>query len=58
LALPPNSDLVLVETSHKSDSVQEQESPAGPRRTRRPRAQLADEPLQIVETRKDQPPAA
>jgi hypothetical protein len=58
LTLPPDSDLVLVETSHKSDYAPEPETPSGPRRSRRPRAQLVDEPLQIVETRKDQPPAA
>jgi len=59
LELPPDSGLVLVETSHPADAVPEIEpQPAtGPRRARRPRAQLADEPLQIVETRKESPPA-
>jgi hypothetical protein len=58
LTLPAESGLVLVETTHKAEYVPEEESPAGPRRARRPRAQLPDEPLQIVETRKDQPPAS
>jgi hypothetical protein len=58
LTLPAESGLVLVETTHKAELVPEAESPAGPRRARRPRAQLPDEPLQIVETRKDQPPAS
>ena len=59
LSLPPDSGLVLVETSNTSAMAPESEPdvPAGPRRARRPRTQLADEPLQIVETRKDQPPA-
>jgi len=58
LELPPESDLVLVETSHRAEAAPEAEPPlpAGPRRARRPRAQLAEEPLQIVETRKDAPP--
>ena len=57
LTLPPGTDLVLVETSHKIDYVPEPDAPAGPRRARRTRVELVDEPLQIVETRKDQPPA-
>ena len=60
LELPPESGLVLVETSHRAETAPEAEPslPAGPRRARRPRSQLVDEPLQIVETRKDAPPAA
>jgi hypothetical protein len=60
LELPPDSGLVLVETSHRVEAALEVEPPpaAGPRRARRPRVQLADEPLQIVETRKDVPPVA
>jgi len=59
LSLPPDSGLVLVETSHPAALAPkpEPELPAGPRRARRSRTQLADEPLQIIETRKDQPPA-
>jgi hypothetical protein len=58
LSLPPDSSLVLVETRHHAPLPEaEPEAQSGPRRTRRPRVQLADEPLQIVETRKDQPPA-
>jgi len=54
LELPPNSDLVLVETSHSAPpAVDEAEAPR-PRRVRPPRAQTPDEPLQMVETtRKD-----
>jgi hypothetical protein len=58
LTLPEDSGLVLIETTHKAVYEPEPESPAGPRRARRSRVQLSDEPLQIVETRKDQPPAA
>jgi hypothetical protein len=58
LSLPPDSGLVLVETSHKAEHAAEPELTDGPRRARRARVQLADEPLQIVETRKEQPPAA
>jgi hypothetical protein len=59
LSLPPDSGLVLVETSHAPAAAldPEPEVPAGPRRVRRPRAQMIEEPLQIVETRKDQPTA-
>jgi hypothetical protein len=59
LSVPSDSGLVLVETSSTAAAAPEPETevPAGPRRARRPRTQLPDEPLQIVETRKDQPPA-
>jgi len=58
LTLPPGSDLVLVETTHAAPAVEPQEmEPARPRRVRPPRAQIASEPLQMVETRKDSPPA-
>ena len=59
LNLPPDSGLVLVETSHRVEIALTDESaaPSGPRRARRPRVQAVEEPLQIVETRKDAPPA-
>ncbi len=60
LALPPDSPLELVETRFKSGPAPEPETvePVGPRRVRPPRVEFAEEPLQIVETRKDaQPPA-
>ena len=59
LALPPDSDLELVETRHAPPpSEPEPVARSGPRRTRPPRVSVADEPLQIVETRGDgQPPA-
>jgi hypothetical protein len=57
LSLPAESGLVLVETSQRSAPPPAPEAePAGPRRARRPRAQMVEEPLQIVETRKDAPP--
>ena len=51
MTLPAESDLVLIETSHvvPTGPVAEAEAPR-PRRVRPPRAQIADEPLQIVET--------
>ena len=61
LALPPDSPLELVETRFGSAPTTEPEAvrPAGPRRPRPPRIEVAEEPLQIVETRKDaQPPAS
>jgi hypothetical protein len=56
LALPSNSDLVMVETRFAAPVV-ESEVPAAPRprRERRPSTPVPDEPLQMVETRKDQP---
>ena len=55
MSLPPDSDLVLVET--RFAPVVETEEPAAPRarRVRPARAVIADEPLQMVETRKEQP---
>jgi hypothetical protein len=49
LELPPDSGLILVETTHVAPAVEETES-ARPRRVRPPRAASADEPLQMVET--------
>lgn len=58
LTLPPESGLELVETKLKAAPEPEPELPAGPRRVRPPKVVVAEEPLQIVETRKDvQPPA-
>jgi len=60
LTLPPDSGLVLVETSHRGTTVPsepEPQLPAGPRRARKPRVVVPEEPLQIVETRKEQQPA-
>ena len=55
LTLPPDSDLVMVET-HASMPRAEIEEPEVPRtrRVRPTRTVTADEPLQMVETRKDQ----
>ncbi|HKU87196.1 MAG TPA: hypothetical protein VJV77_12750 [Casimicrobiaceae bacterium] len=55
MSLPPDSDLVMVETQFAA--VVESEEPAAPRprRVRPARAVIADEPLQMVETRKEQP---
>ena len=58
LELPPDSDLVLVETSHAGAAPLEEE-PALPRarRVRPPRVEVSEEPLQMVETtRKDPAP--
>jgi len=51
--LPPESGLVLVETSSHVQSVASEPEPAapqGPRRTRPPRRVIAEEPLVMVET--------
>jgi hypothetical protein len=55
---PADSGLVLVETTHRDASAADAEEVA-PRakRVRPPRSVLSDEPLQLVETRKDQSPA-
>jgi hypothetical protein len=57
--LPPDSGLEIVETRFKPAPEPETEAvPAGRQRVRPPRVQVADEPLQIVETHKsEQPPA-
>jgi ribonuclease E len=61
LELPADSGLVLIETRHERTSTvaapEVAESPR-PRRARPPRAQVVDEPLQLVETQKEPPPAA
>jgi ribonuclease E len=58
LKLPPGSGLELVETrSAPAPFVETLNEPARPRRVRPPRVNLASEPLEFVETRKDIPPA-
>jgi ribonuclease E len=56
LELPPESGLVLVETSHAAPAGEAQAEPARPRRVRPPRTAVADEPLQMVETEHKEPP--
>jgi hypothetical protein len=58
MELPPESGLVLVETAReRSDAIVTEQEPEQPRQRRqRPaRQQLADEPLQLVETHKEPP---
>jgi hypothetical protein len=57
MTLPPDSGLQLVETRHAPPPPEPEPVPSGPRRVRPARIEIADEPLQIVETRKDAPPA-
>jgi hypothetical protein len=59
MTLPPGSPLELIETRFKPAPVPESKpGPAGPQRVRPKRIEVAEEPLQIIETRKDaQPPA-
>jgi len=52
LALPPDSDLVLVETRFTPPPAEEEMPAARPRRTRPPRVTIPDEPLQLIETHK------
>src|SRR5690349_1708999 len=52
LALPADSDLVLVETRFAAPVGAEEPEAPRPRRVRPPRMSVADEPLQMVETRK------
>jgi ribonuclease E len=55
--LPPDSGLEIVETRFRPAPEAEPEPvPSGPRRVRPPRVTIPDEPLQIVETRKDATP--
>jgi hypothetical protein len=59
LELPPESGLILVETSHAAPSSADETEAPRPRRVRPPRVEIADEPLQIVETtHKDSTPPA
>jgi ribonuclease E len=58
LTLPPDSGLELVETSRRAPAplAEEPQAPR-PKRVRPPRVEVASEPLEIIETRKEQPPA-
>src|SRR5205823_2459510 len=61
LELPPDSGLVLVETRRGQTASAKEDEADGPRprRKRPPRVEIADEPLQLVETHKEStPPAA
>jgi hypothetical protein len=62
LELPPDSDLVLVETTHQRavPPVPEEAEVVRPHRVRPPRAAVADGPLQLVETthKESTPPGA
>ena len=56
LELPPESGLVLVETSHSAPSDASEPEAARPRRVRPPKATVVEEPLQMVETEHKEPP--
>ena len=59
LELPPDSGLELVETTHTAPAQEDAIEAQRPRRVRPPRAAIADEPLQMVETaHKDSTPPA
>jgi hypothetical protein len=61
LTLPPELGLELVETKHAAAALpnDELDRPKGPRRVRPPKVEIPEEPLQLVETQKEnQPPAA
>ena len=54
LTLAPDSGLELVETRHHAPTAEaEEQTPARPHRVRPARVMVAEEPLQLVETRKD-----
>jgi hypothetical protein len=50
LELPPDSGLVLVETSHAAPPGADEPEAPRPRRVRPPRVETSEEPLQIIET--------
>ncbi len=56
LTLPADSDLVLVETSHRAPAPAEEIATPRPKRVRPPRVEIASEPLEIIETRKEPSP--
>jgi len=58
LELPPDSGLVLVETSHAAPPPVDETEVRRPHRVRAPRAKIVEEPLQLVETQHKEPPAA
>jgi hypothetical protein len=52
LSLPLDSGLELVQTTTRAPEPEQEDAPAPrPKRVRAPRPVIADEPLQIVETR-------
>ena len=51
--LPPDSGLELVETRFNAPAVDEMPEAPRPKRVRPPRVEVASEPLEIVETRKE-----
>jgi hypothetical protein len=57
LELPPDSDLVMVETSHQKSQTPTPEEPQAPRprRVRPPRIEVTEGPLQLVETAHKEP---
>jgi ribonuclease E len=57
LELPPDSNLVLVETSHQKAQTPMPEEPEAPRprRVRPPRVEVTEGPLQLVETAHKEP---
>jgi len=59
MALPADSELELVETRSKAALMSEPEpAPQAPVRVRPPRPVIVEEPLQIIETRKENSPPA
>ena len=54
--LPPDSSLVLIETRHGAPAGEELAETPRPKRARPPRVEIADEPLEMVETHKDATP--
>ncbi len=57
LELPPESGLVLVETTHAAPVSESEPEATRPRRARPPKPATAEEPLQMVETSHKEPPA-
>jgi hypothetical protein len=53
LTLPADSGLELIETRHRAEPEPQQPEAPRPRRVRPPRVVVADEPLQMVETKHD-----
>jgi hypothetical protein len=60
LELPPDSGLVLVETTHAAPVASDEGEQPRPRRVRPARVAIVDEPLQMVETapKDSTPPSA
>jgi hypothetical protein len=53
LTLPPDSGLILVETSHPAPVISMESEAPRPKRVRPPRVEIPSEPLEIIETRKE-----